>query len=76
MLAGFVALAAIWGVCFLVSSPEAKRNARVLELVHPACEHSRLSHVALDHLVRLTRDAAINQNHAVEMVVTYCLASR
>jgi hypothetical protein len=71
-----MALAVIGGVCLIVSSPEAKRDARVRELIRDRCEKSRLSHVALGRLVRLNRDAAINQDHAVRTLIAFCQESR
>ncbi|SDR59423.1 hypothetical protein SAMN05519103_06417 [Rhizobiales bacterium GAS113] len=74
-MAGFAALAAIAGIYFALSAAEAKRDARVVDLVRPACEHTGLTHVALDRLVRMERNAATSQNHAVQAVTAYCLAS-
>jgi hypothetical protein len=76
LVAGFAALSAIAGVFFVISAPEAKRDAHVTGLVRSACEHRRLNHVALERLVRVNRDAAIDQDHAVKAIVAYCLASR
>ncbi|SEF11736.1 hypothetical protein SAMN05444161_8624 [Rhizobiales bacterium GAS191] len=73
--AGFAALAAIGAICFMMSAPEAKRNARVITLVRSVCEHSGVNHVALERLVRMNRDAAVNQDHAVQTTIAYCLES-
>jgi len=70
------ALSAVAGIFLLISAPEAKRDAHVTALVRSACEHRGLSHVALERLIRLNRDAAIDQAHAVRAIVAYCLASR
>jgi len=75
-IGGLLALAVIGGICLAVSSPEAKRDARVRELIRGGCEKSRLSHVSLARLVRLNRDAAVNQDHAVRTLVAFCQASR
>jgi hypothetical protein len=76
LIAGFAALAAIASVAFAFSVAEAKRDARVVNLVRPICEHTGLSHVALERLVRMERNAATNQSHAVQAITAYCLASR
>jgi hypothetical protein len=76
IVAGFAALGVIGAIGFAVSSPEAKRNARVIELIRSACEHSGLSHTALERLVRQNRDAAQDQEHAVRTLVAYCQPNR
>jgi hypothetical protein len=75
-VAGFAALGVIGAIGFVVSSPEAKRDARVIELIRSACEHSGLNHTELERLVRQNRDAAQNQDHAVRMLVAYCQTNR
>jgi len=70
--AGLAALSAIAAICFLMSAPEARRTANVTELVRAACQHSGLSHTALDRLIRMNRDVAIDQDHAVRAIVAYC----
>jgi hypothetical protein len=76
LLAGLAALSAIAGIFFVISAPEARRDAHVTALVRSACEHSGMSHTALGRLIRANRDAAIDQDHAVRAIVAFCIASR
>jgi hypothetical protein len=76
LLAGFAALAAIGGLFVVKSAAEAKRDVRVADLVHSACDHTGLSHVALERLVRQERNAAKDQNQAVQAITAFCLANR
>jgi hypothetical protein len=75
-VAGFAVLAAIAGIFFALSAAEAKRDARVTDLVRPTCENTRLTRAALERLVRMERHAATDQNHAIQAITAYCLVSR
>jgi hypothetical protein len=73
---GFAVLAAIAGIFFALSAGEAKRDARVTDLVRSTCENTGLNRAALERLVRMERHAATDQNHAIQAITAYCLASR
>jgi hypothetical protein len=73
---GFAVLGAIAGIFLALSAAEAKRDARVTDLVRPTCENTRLTHAALERVVRMERHAATDQNHAIQAITAYCLAGR
>ena len=66
---------AIWGSTVLVIAAQgAQREARLLELARPACEHAGASNEDMHHLVKFGYQGGASKKAALEKVIALCQA--
>jgi hypothetical protein len=60
----------------VINARAAQREARLVEMARPTCDHSGVTNKELHHLVRSEFQAGVNKREAFYAVVEHCLTKR